>query len=98
MNIEVKLKTGFFKTMSYSLKMNETLLILSPLEPSAKEILLPKEDILTFTLWEKKSPEFEIQTRGNLYHGSITENIDPREIYAFLRANFYNKTIFEYEL
>ncbi len=96
MRIEVRMKTGFFKTTAYELMLDGALLRLAPDDPQDGEILLPAREVLSLTLREKKQPQIEILTRGNIYAGVFEQGTDFQETLRVLKGNPDLKIICEF--
>jgi len=83
--IVARIKTGFFKVKPYRLKADVGSLSLVPLQEGGEGIIVFSEgDILSVTLTEGRLPGLEIQTRNELYSGTLDERCSLAEVINYL--------------
>ena len=98
MELIVRMKTGFFEKTPYRLEVMEKKLLLIPIQAEvAERIVLEKEEILSVTLSQRKSPEMEIQTRDTVYVGVFEEGVAFEGAANYLKKNLNTKIICEYK-
>lgn len=98
MEIEARIKTGFFEMKPYRLKAEEGSLSLIPLEEGGEGILVLSEgDILSVTLTAGRLPELEIQTLNELYSGILGENSSLAEVVNYLKGHLNINIFCEYK-
>lgn len=91
MNYQVKLKSGFFKTLKYKMTVEEDELILKPeLREGFDLIAIRNEDVLElgFIRYPGGKLEFEIITTGAYYFGYISPDNDTEELIRVLKNSF----------
>jgi len=76
MTIEVRLKTGFFRTSAYKLRFDQGCLHFVPDDPLETEAVLAYSEILSVNMYEKKQPQFEILTNCHTYIGVFHNQTD----------------------
>lgn len=95
--MEVRLKTGFFKTIPYRLDVKNKRLNFLPLDLGiGAKITIREVDILSVTLQEGFF-QFEIATDISLYRGVFASNSDWTQVVHFLKKELSVKTVCEYE-
>lgn len=97
MELILRVKTGFFEKTAYRLEAEKKELRLIPIQAEgAERIVLRREELLSVTLRERKSPELEIQTGDTVYVGVFEEGIAFEETANYLKEHLNTKIIFEY--
>ncbi len=98
MEILARIKTGFFEMKPYRLKAEEGSLSLIPLQEGGEGIIVLSEgDILSVTLTEGRLPELEIQTRNELYSGTLEESCSLAEVINYLKESLNINITCEYK-
>ena len=96
MNVELRLKTGFYETAAYKMIIGENQILLYALcEDPAKDIRIDNDDLLTFLITAKKNPEIEIQTKNKVLSGTLAADIDLDKLFNELKKNFNKKVNYE---
>ncbi|WP_409227932.1 hypothetical protein [Gudongella sp. SC589] len=91
MSYQVKLKSGFFKTLRYRMSIEEDQLILRPELPEGFDLIAIKnEDVLElgFIRFPGGRIEFEIITTGAYYFGCISPETDLDVLIQALKKSF----------
>ena len=98
MDIIARIKTGFFETKPYRLKVETGRLFLVPVQATSEEsIILSERDILSVTLTEGRLPDLEIQARDSLYSGTLEENCSLAEVVHCLKEHLNINITCEYK-
>ena len=97
MILDIRMKTGFFKTKAYELLISKDRLVLSSTEIEKDNITILAKDILSITLKKEKAPGIEIQTGEKIYQGNLAEKTDFEKLISLLKENLSVKIICEYE-
>jgi hypothetical protein len=95
LTFDVKLKTGFFKTRSYSLTIGPGQLVLTPQDGSDDSpLVIDAHDLQSIYL---TAGEFEI-IAGVIYTGSFAPHTNLNQLSYLLATEFSEKFIVQYEL
>ena len=103
MACEIKLKTGFFKTTTISMTVENKSIILSPISSlNNSDIVINEMDLIEIIIINTRGRKIQIEfyTSNKLYTASIVLNTDTndiREIVHKLILNFDKKIIIERE-
>lgn len=93
----MRLKTGFFETKFYALKISKGKLRLSPKILEDKDINLLEKDISDLLLKNGEALEIEINTLDQSYQGTITDKENYDDLLSELKTNLDIKILCEYE-
>jgi hypothetical protein len=99
LNLEIKLKAGFFKTKAYCLTTKSRQIVLTPLDNGEMERqVIEWEELKSFSIISRNmiSVELEIATLSHTYFGSISSSDDLEEIIKNLAREFGTKFIFQH--
>lgn len=99
MNLEIKLKAGFFKTQDYYLTLEAERIILNPRDDAARErLVIEEKELKSFSIitGNYNSGEVEIITDHNIYTGSFSSCADWEELFRGLAQEFGDKFIFRH--
>lgn len=91
MSYPIKLKSGFFKTLKYTMSVEEEELILNPeLSEDLDLIAIKNEDVLElgFIRYPGGRIEFEIITTAAYYFGCISPETDLEALVRKLKKSF----------
>ena len=96
--IEVKLRTGYFKTIQCNMIMSDSKIILSPLSNHTgehnEEITIDDIDTLAISGIENNNPRIEIQSHNSTYLCTVHESIDLDDLLRTIRKELkINKAI-----
>lgn len=94
---EIRLRTGFFETTSYTFMIKKNQIVLSPLsaDGKTKDITICDASIVSVLLRKKKNPELEIQTKDKVYLGTLGTKIDLSQVFQVLKKELNTKIIYE---
>ena len=99
MNLEIKLKAGFFKTQDYCLTLEAERIILNPRDDMERErLVIEEKELKSFSIITRNydSGELEIITDNNIYTGSFSSCADWEELFRGLDQEFGDKFIFRH--
>lgn len=99
MNLEIKLKAGFFKTQDYYLTLEAERIILNPRDDAARErLVIEEKELKSFSIitGNYNSGEVEIITDHNIYTGSFSSCADWEELFRGLAQEFGDKFVFRH--
>ncbi|HZH93279.1 MAG TPA: hypothetical protein VFD79_04185 [Tissierellaceae bacterium] len=91
MSYTIKLKSGFFKTLKYTMMVEDDQLILRPdLAEGVDLIAINNEDVLELGIirYPNGRREFEIITTGGYYFGCISPAVDLDVLVGVLKKSF----------
>lgn len=94
MSIDIKLKTGFFKTQLYSLGVCQNQLTLIPKENNGlNKIIITAKELISVTVFKRdlKAVELEIKTRDGTYIANIGAKTSLEEILFTFTGEFGKK-------
>jgi len=97
LDYELRLKTGFFETKIYAMKINKGKLRLSPQKSADEEIVLLDKDISGIMLKNGEALEIEINLLEQSYQGTITSKAKYEDLLSGLKTNLNIKILCEYE-
>jgi len=97
LDYELRLKTGFFETKIYAMKINKGKLRLSPQKSADEEIVLLDKDISGIMLKNGEALEIEINLLEQSYQGTITSKAKYEDLLNGLKTNLNTKILCEYE-
>lgn len=89
MIFQVKLKSGFFRTLNYKLEVEKDELVLKPeVREGTDLIVIRNEDILELGIirYSSGKMEFEIITTGSYYFGCISSENNIDELFSSLKS------------
>ncbi len=99
MNLEIKLKAGFFKTQDYYLTLEAERIILNPRDDMERErLVIEEKELKSFSIITRNydSGELEIITDNNIYTGSFSSCTDWEELFRGFAQEFGDKFIFRH--
>jgi len=94
MRFELRMKTGFFETKTYSLFVGCEMLLLS--ESGGRTTAIPEKEIIAITL-DEKAAQIEIQTADRTYLGLLSSKSDSEPLFEALKGSLNTKITYEYE-
>ena len=99
MNLEIKLKAGFFKTQEYNLILETDRIILNPRDEMERErLVIEEKELKSLSIITRNydSGELEIITDHNIYTGSFSSCADWEELFRGLDQVLGDKFIFSH--
>lgn len=97
MSIDIKLKTGFFETKPYRIKIINRALHFCPINSDCGDMfILNADSIVTVTLMQSTS-KLEISTKNAIYSGFLDDDRDWIETFKFFKESLRAKIIYEYQ-
>lgn len=97
MDVEFRLKTGFFETKKLALRICRGKLILLPAEGEGQAIVIPEQEIRAIRLTNERFFEVEIQTQDNTYQGIVHNQAESEMLLQALKEKIKKRIICEYE-
>lgn len=94
MSFPIRLKTGFFETMAYSLSVVPGGIRLDPADGRpGVAVVIAGAEIAAIALSRKTPPAIEIQTREKAFFGTLTNEIDREKLESDLCKAFGGRVV-----
>lgn len=95
MRYQLKVKTGFYKTELYYLKILNNMLIFEPVESSSHFFKFNKEEILSIVILNNKHTKITLNTKNKTIEGIFTERFDLMTFQQVLKESIHLTIIIE---
>lgn len=95
MTLEVKLKTGFFKTERYYLTVGHRQICLTPQDADNEEFIIDNNELISICIFKKSNQtgELEIVTQSRVYTLDFTNQSNLDDVRQSLANEFGDKLI-----
>jgi hypothetical protein len=97
MILNIKLRAGFFKTLSYCLTIGRRKIFLTPHDPDNEEYIIDEQELISVCIYKKSSQtgEIEITTKNCIYIGNFILQTNLEEVFHSFSKEFGDKIYYQ---